>query len=200
MDTSIRRDRDPTFAWIAVAVDDWPSWKKGNFALGFAEGGSITAHGGGFFLSGAGIDERDGGFVAGQGEESSRGGCCQVDGVEALSVERHDAVALLDRQFLVPHHSGYDFTVEGGGGDHFPVRKIDIGSRFSVVGEEIEGAAAEVDDDIAIFEQARPDARVVSAGGDGGDVAKIKTCDFEMRHFDAVFECGRFDARSPHGK
>ena len=47
------------------------------------------------------------------------------------------------------------------------------------MGEEIEGAAAEVDDDIAIFEQARADARVVSAGGDGGDVAKIKTCDFE---------------------
>ena len=160
----------------------------------------ITAHGRGFFLSGAGIDERDGGFIAGQGEESSRGGCCQVDGVEALSVERHDAVALLDGQFLVPHHTGDDFTVEGGRGNHFPVGKIDIGRCFSVVGEEIEGAAAEVDDDIAIFEQARPDAGVVSAGGDGGDVAKIETGDFEMRHLDAVFECGRFDARSAHGE
>ena len=198
MENSIRCDRDPTFAWIAVAVDDWPSWKKGNLALGFAEVGSITAHGGGFFLSGAGIDERDGGFVARQGEESSRGGCCQVDGVEALSVERHNAVALLDGQFLVPHHTGYDFTVEGGRGDHFPVGKIDIGRCFSVVGEEIEGVAAEVDDDVAILEQARPDAGVVSAGGDGGDVAKIETGDFEMRHLDAVFECGRFDARCPH--
>ena len=115
---------------------------------------------------------------------------------KALSVERHDTVALLDGQFLVPHHTGDDFTVEGGRGDHFPVGKIDIGRCFSVVGEEIEGAAAEVDDDIAILEQAGPDARVVSAGSDGGDVAKIKTCDFEMRHLDAVFECGRFDARS----
>ena len=185
---------------LAVAVDDWPSWKKGNFALGFAEGSSITAHGGGFFLSGAGIDERDGGFVAGQGEESARGGRCQVDGVEALSVERHNAVALLDGQFLVPHHTGDDFTVEGGRGNHFPVGKIDIGRRFSVVGEEIEGTAAEVDDDIAILEQARPDARVVSAGGDGGDIAEIETCDFEMRHLDAVFECRRFDARSAHGE
>ena len=113
--------------------------------------GLITAHGRGFFLSGAGIDERDGGFVAGQGEESSRGGCCQIDGVEALSVERHNAVALLDGQFLVPHHSGYDFTVEGGRGNHFPVGKIDIGGCFSVVGKEIEGAAAEVDDDVAIL-------------------------------------------------
>ena len=161
---------------------------------------SITAHGGGFFLSGAGIDECDGGFVAGQGEESARGGRCQVDGVEALPVERHDAVTLLDGQFLVPHHSGYDFTVEGGRGDHFPIGKINIGRRFAVVRKEIEGASAEVDGDIAIFEQARSDARVVAAGGDGGDVAKIETCDFEMRHLDAMFERGRFDARSPHGK
>lgn len=163
-------------------------------------GNSITAHGGGFLLSGAGIDESDGGLVAGQGEESSRGGRCQVDGVEALPVERHDAVALLDGQFLVPHHSGDDFTVEGGRGDHFPIGEINIGGRFAIMGKEIEGASAEVDGDIAIFEQARSDARIVSTCGDGGDVTKIKTGQAEMRHLDAVFECGRFDARSPHGK
>ena len=163
-------------------------------------GNSITAHGGGFLLSGAGIDERDGSFVAGQGEESARGGRCQVDGVEALPVERHNAVTLLDGQFLVPHHSGHDFSIEGGGGNHFPIGEINIGGSFAVVGKEIEGAAAEVDGDIAIFEQARSDARIVSAGGDGGDVAKIEAGQTEMRHLDAVFECGRFDARSPHGK
>lgn len=115
-------------------------------------GNSITAHGGGFLLSGAGIDERDGGLVAGQGEESARGGRCQVDGVEALSVERHDAVALLDGQFLVPHHSGHDFPIEGGGGNHFPIGEINIGRRFAIVGKEIEGAAAEINGDITIFE------------------------------------------------
>lgn len=62
----------------------------------------------------------------------------------------------------------------------------------------VEDAVFVVDDDVAVVEDFGSDARVVSVGGDGGDVAEMGVGDGESGYFQAMFEGWLFDACCAH--
>ena len=93
-------------------------------------------------------------FFARKHEGRGGNGLGKIDALAAFAVDFHNAVALVDGKFRIPHNAGYDGAIGGDGGHHFPFRLIDFQGFFlSRMWEEIEGASRKIYGDIPIIEE-----------------------------------------------
>lgn len=78
----------------------------------------------------------------------------KVDALATFAVDFHNAVALMDGEFRIPHDAGYDGAIGGDGGHDFPFGLIDLeGFLLRRMWEEIEGASRKIYGDIPIIEE-----------------------------------------------
>ena len=78
----------------------------------------------------------------------------KIDALAAFIVDFHNAVALMDRKFRIPHDAGYDGAICSDGRHDFPFGLVDLEGLFlRRMWEEIEGAPRKIDGDIPIIEE-----------------------------------------------
>ena len=93
-------------------------------------------------------------FLARKHEGRGGNGFGKIDALAALPVDFHNAVALVDGKFRIPHNAGYDGAISSDGRYDFPFGLIDLeGFLLRRMGEEIERAPRKIDDDISIIEE-----------------------------------------------
>ena len=78
----------------------------------------------------------------------------KVDALAAFAVDFHNAVALTNGKFCIPHDAGYDGAICRDGGHDFPFGLVDFQGLFlRRMGEEIECAPRKIYGDIPIIEE-----------------------------------------------
>lgn len=87
--------------------------------------------------------------------EGRRRNCLgKVDALATFAVDFHNAVALMDGKFRIPHDAGYDGAIGGDGGHDFPFGLIDFQGFFlRRMRQEVERASRKIYGDIAIIEE-----------------------------------------------
>ena len=78
----------------------------------------------------------------------------KIDALAAFAVDFHNAVALTNGKFCIPHDAGYDGAICRDGGHDFPFGLVDFQRLFlRRMREEIEGAPRKIYGDIPIIEE-----------------------------------------------
>ena len=78
----------------------------------------------------------------------------KIDALAAFAVDFHNAVALTNGKFRVPHNTGYDGAICRDGRHDIPFGSLDLeGLVLRRIWEEIEGAPRKIYGDIPIIEE-----------------------------------------------
>ena len=78
----------------------------------------------------------------------------KIDALAAFAVDFHNAVALTNGKFRIPHNAGYDGAICRDGRHDFPFGLVDLEGLFlRRMWEEIEGASRKIYGDIPIIEE-----------------------------------------------
>ena len=106
----------------------------------------------------------------------------------------------MDGDLRVPHDASHDSAIGGDGGHHFPFGLIDFQGVFlQRMRQEVERAAGEVNGNIAVVEEHRPESGRSAISGGSGNVRKSEACNLHLGNEDAVLGRHSLYATSTHG-